>query len=100
MREIAEREKDLKQMKDEREHKEYISNINRLAPQNIYSKTSKRGEDIRSHARTTHSPAPPNLSTYDGKTEWKPSNDNFRLRFLCISILKNACYMYIKSIQN
>ena len=31
-----------------------------------------RGEDIRSHARTTHSPAPPKLSTYDGKTEWKP----------------------------
>ena len=79
MREIAEREKelekrekDLKQMKVEREHKEYISNINRLAPQNIYSNTSERGEDIRSHARTTHSPAPPKLSTYDGKTEWKP----------------------------
>ncbi|XP_061195172.1 DNA ligase 1-like [Saccostrea echinata] len=70
-KEIEKRERDLRQMKAEREQEEYISHINRLAPQNVYHNGEKT-EDKRSNAKTPCSPATPKLSTYDGKSEWKP----------------------------
>lgn len=38
-KEIEKREKDIRQMKKEREHEEFISNINMLAPHSIYHNT-------------------------------------------------------------
>ena len=57
-RDLDKREKELNML----EQKHISSNIDRIAPHNIYSGMNK----------DRHSPAPPKLSTYDGKTEWKP----------------------------
>lgn len=76
MREIDQREKEIekreRQMKKEREHEEFISNINRLAPHSVYHNTISEKVEDRKGSKIQNSPTPPKLSTYDGKTEWKP----------------------------
>jgi hypothetical protein len=57
-RDLDKREKELNML----EQKHISSNIDRNVPHNIYSGMDK----------DRHSPAPLKLSTYDGKTEWKP----------------------------
>ena len=70
-KEIDKRERDVRQMKTERQHAEFVSNINRLAPQNIYNRQETK------EYKVNNSPLPPKLSTFDGKTEWKPYSIQF-----------------------
>ena len=60
-RELDKREKELDQL----EHRKLSSNIDKTAPHNIYTSKTQTTVD-------RNSPAPPKLSTYDGKSEWRP----------------------------
>ncbi|XP_056014940.1 interaptin-like [Ostrea edulis] len=62
-RDLDKREKELNQL----EHRKFSSSIDKIAPHNIYTNANRNQSLI-----DKHSPAPPKLSTYDGKIEWRP----------------------------
>ena len=47
------------------ENTKLSSNIDRIAPHNIFANKNQTTVD-------RNSPAPPKLTTYDGKSEWRP----------------------------
>ncbi|XP_052714028.1 chromosome partition protein Smc-like [Crassostrea angulata] len=76
---IREREFDeqLQTLEDQKEKMRLLEEKERsereeLAPHSVYHNTISEKVEDRKGSKIQNSPTPPKLSTYDGKTEWKP----------------------------